>query len=340
MAELATYLKHPAFAGHFFADEPKCSYNWKGEVDGGEIKELITAYSKFYSAFPQGDAYINLLPKTSSEFLTKALYESYVKYYMNNFALGENGTGFISYDHYPLHESGITSTHLWNLEYVAGLCRDNNLEFRTYIYSSETGDDGRDIRAIETVNDVYFQIYSALCYGVKEIVYYRINAEEIKDDSIGDATIGQNSLATGKAYAGAKQVNNEVHAFDAAYNNFKWQSASKVGTLSNQSGLSSMVDVGKFGTLAKAEGSHVLIGNFVDADGDYLYGANYAYMVMNYANTDGATRSTDKITLTFNETPTRALVYQGGKAKVITLDSNKMTLDLQLGEGAFVIPLN
>jgi hypothetical protein len=101
-----------------------------------------------------------------------------------------------------------------------------------------------------------------------------------------------------------------------------------------------MVDVGKFGTLAGAEGSHVLIGNFVDADGDYLYGANYAYMVMNYADTDGATSNTDKVTLTFNGTPTRALIYQGGKAKVVTLNSNKMALDLQLGEGAFVIPLN
>ena len=63
-------------------------------------------------------------------------------------------------------------------------------------------------------------------------------------------------------------------------------------------------------------------------------------MVMNYADTDGATSNTDKVTLTFNGTPTRALIYQGGKAKVVTLESNKLSLDLQLGEGAFVIPLN
>ena len=62
-------------------------------------------------------------------------------------------------------------------------------------------------------------------------------------------------------------------------------------------------------------------------------------MVMNYGNTDNASATTTAVTLTFNGTPTRVLVYQGGVPTVVSLNSNKLTLNLMLGEGAFVIPL-
>ena len=82
----------------------------------------------------------------------------------------------------------------------------------------------------------------------------------------------------------------------------------------------------------------VLVGNFDDADGRYTYGAANAYMVVNYGNT-GNSQAESSITMTFNGTPTRAFVYENGVAQVYTLTGNALTLNLQLGEGAFVIPL-
>jgi hypothetical protein len=61
-------------------------------------------------------------------------------------------------------------------------------------------------------------------------------------------------------------------------------------------------------------------------------------MVVNYGDTNGATTAKTAVNITFNGTPNKALVYQGGKATVVTLSSNVLTLNLMLGEGAFVIP--
>ena len=80
-----------------------------------------------------------------------------------------------------------------------------------------------------------------------------------------------------------------------------------------------------------------MVGNFDDADGKYTYGARYGYMVVNYGDPQNGTAS--GITLTFNGTPTRVLVYENGKARVVTLASNAFVLNLEVGEGAFVIPL-
>ena len=45
------------------------------------------------------------------------------------------------------------------------------------------------------------------------------------------------------------------------------------------------------------------------------------------------------MTFTFNG-KNRALVYENGKPTVYQLSSGKLTLNLQVGEGAFIIPLN
>ena len=141
------------------------------------------------------------------------------------------------------------------------------------------------------------------------------------------------------AYNLAKQVNNEVAAFSNAYMNFTWKSASVFGatgiTQFNQ--LESKASA--YGVLSSVSSSaSVLVGNFDDADGRYTYGAANAYMVVNYGNT-GNSQAESSITMTFNGTPTRALVYENGVAQVYTLTGNALTLNLQLGEGAFVIPL-
>ena len=118
--------------------------------------------------------------------------------------------------------------------------------------------------------------------------------------------------------------------------NFTWKSASYFGASSNQQGLTS---AGVYGSISAVSSSaSVVVGNFDDADEDYMYGAANAYMVVNYGDPSNGTTASD-IAITFNGTPTRALVYENGVARVVTLSSNVLTLSLEVGEGAFVIPL-
>lgn len=337
MAALAQYLDHPAFAGHFLGDEPTKN----------ELSEMATAYAKYKAFFPNGDGFVNLLPNTATLLTNEGTYKNYINTFKDSIAIGTNGTGFISYDMYPLKTSGIENQHLWNLEYVATVCRDNKLEFRTYIKASESGDSKRSLRATQSINDLYLQIYSALCYGAKEIIYYQFTDQNAVEGSAGDGVINGSTLDTSApVYGFAKTVNNEIHAFDAAYNNFTWKSASvfhKSSSTWTQLSQFKNIDnnAGVYGYIASVDSTNkanVLIGNFDDADGNYSYGAKHAYMVQNYGNT-GSSQAESSIAITFNGTPTRALVYENGVARVVTLTNNVLTLNLELGEGAFVIPL-
>ncbi len=340
-AELATYTLSQALAGHFLADEPS---HTSPTFTQTELEELVNAYKAYKAAFPDGEAFINLYPNTSTLLSGDSTYNTYIDYYIKNIALdkdGVKGTGYVSFDHYPLKNSEVTSKHLRNLELVAEKCRDNGLELRTYIKSSESGDSQRSLRATQSINDLYMQIYSALAYGSKEIIYYQFTDHTIEDGTAGDAVMNGTSLAVNDVYNWAKRANNEVRMFGTAYMNFTWQSASVFGKtdITQFKNLKSKASV--YGYISSVDSdASVLVGNFArKTTTAEQYGDNYAYMVVNYGNTDGATSARTAVNITFNGTPTRALVYQQGKPTVVALSSNVLTLNLQIGEGAFVIPL-
>ena len=73
-----------------------------------------------------------------------------------------------------------------------------------------------------------------------------------------------------------------------------------------------------------------LIGEFVDKDG------NYGYMTVNY--TEPSNHKLDYVTYTFPEEVRAALVYQNGEAQVYQLEAGQLTLRIESGGAAFVIP--
>lgn len=351
LKDSATYTLSNAFAGHYFADEP--TYATKGNaISGykfdsskGEIVELVNAYKAYKAAFPESEVFINLLPldEAANSWFSSGTepYQGYVDYYIEN--IGKE-LGYVSFDHYPLAynegDGGITEYHLFNFEYVATKCKEAGIELRFYLKASDTGAESYNKRATQSINDLYMQIYSGLAYGAKEIVYYQFTDHTKTDGTIGDAVVSGTSLATGNVYNWAKKANNEVHAFGTAYMNFTWQSTSVFGS-TNFTQFNKLTNkASAYGYISSVSSSaHVLIGNFARNTGvSEQNGDDYAYMVVNYGDTNGATTAKTAVNITFNGTPKKALVYQGGTASVVTLSSNVLTLNLMLGEGAFVIP--
>ncbi len=346
LKDSATYTLSNAFAGHYFADEP--TYETTGNVvsghtfdsSKGEIVELVNAYKAYKKAFPEGEAFINLLPldKVANSLFGDgtAPYQGYVDYYIEN--IGKD-LGYVSFDHYPLaYDGGITDYHLFNFEYVATKCKAANIELRFYIKASNTGNEKYYKRATTSINDLYMQIYSGLAYGAKEIIYYQFTDHKTTDGTAGDAVMNGTSLAVNDVYNWAKQANNEVRMFGTAYMNFTWQSASVFGktSITQFNNLKSKASAYGYISSVTSDAS-VLVGNFArNANVGEQNGDKYAYMVVNYGNTNSAT--TAEVKITFNGTPKKALVYQGGKASVVTLSNNVLTLNLMIGEGAFVIP--
>ena len=73
-----------------------------------------------------------------------------------------------------------------------------------------------------------------------------------------------------------------------------------------------------------------IIGQFEDKDG------RSGLMLVNI--NDPLDKITDTVSFTF-ENANRAMVYVGGKRKIYEVKDNKLTLDIGVGEGIFVIPL-
>ena len=337
--EGTTYYESEAYGGNFAADEPALpTKNSDGTWDYGELEQLYWQVKLYQELMAEkgvdAKAYVNLLPYESMTGQPRERYEKMLEYYSKN--IGPL-LGYISYDQYPLNESGVNATHLLNLEIVAQYCKAYDLELHTFLWA-KTQEVGH--RAITSANDLRFQAYSNLAFGSTNIAYYTYTNHytigEGSNNSLIDFRTGQRS----KAYYWAKEVNNEIHAFEDAYRHFTWESVM-------------YKDVGAYNVslrlLEKAVESHsrltqfsstadILIGNFKDEDGEMS--ATDGFMVVNYTDPITVAENTvDTVNLAFANA-THALVYQQGGYVVKKLENGNTTISLQPGEGAFVIPFS
>lgn len=94
--------------------------------------------------------------------------------------------------------------------------------------------------------------------------------------------------------------------------------------------LEQPLSVERLSGVEKAESDEdVIIGHMKDKDG------NSGFMIVNYNDSTYEKRAS--IQLTFKDF-TQALVYRGGKKQTVDLKNHRLTVDLDVGEGVFVIP--
>ena len=153
-------------------------------------------------------------------------------------------------------------------------------------------------------------------------------------DSLIDCQTGERT----KAYYWAKEVNNEIHSFEKAYLNFKWEGSMyyDAGMKNKQFSLLE-TSISTHQRLLRVEGNtDVLVGVFTDEDG--INGATDGFVVMNYSDPYYSNKGeTDNVVLTF-EDATHVLVYKDGKQYIAELTDGKLSMYLEAGEGVFVVP--
>ena len=336
------YIDTLGFAGNFAADEPALPELINGEWYYGELEQIyyqLTIYNKYLSLNSKvgGEAYVNLLPYGYVYAPLRESYDAMLDYYFKNLA---PILGYVCYDQYPLMLSGmayISQTHLLNLEIMANYCKEYDVELRSFVWAKTTA---TGHRALICANDLRFQVYANLAFGAKEIPYYTYfnyyAPGENKGDSLIDCYTGERT----KSYYWAKEVNNEVHSFEKALLNFKWEGSMYFDEGAQSSQLSiletSMTSHRRLKNIYAD--TDVLVGVFSDEDGKN--GATDGFIVLNYADPYYATTGdTQNVVLTFDNA-THALVYKDGKQYIAELSNNKLSLYLEAGEGVFVVPFN
>ena len=330
LASTQQVVNHVSYAGHHLWDEPTIQ----------EMEQLVPVVRKYKQLVPNGDSFFNLLPCYASAaqlgITIGQNYQDYVEYYCENIG---NQLGYVCYDYYPYKDgtytTSVDSMYLYNFELVAKLAKQYNLDFRMYIQANRAF--GQSSRDVEGTYDLLQQMYCALAYGCKYIIYF------VYGYGSNDTDYVDTNLNPTQKYQYAKAANEEIHKLEDVMFNFDWEKTIVMNRDPDRpnKGFEWVDDM--YATHDRITNWTVtrdtLAGCFKDAEGrDGFMFVNYEDpgKVLNRDGTPGEDIS-DTVSVTFKNAK-KILVYEHGERKIV--DGNTYNFVLGAGEGQFVIPLN
>lgn len=347
-----SYLTSSAYAGHFAADEP----TYKGQ-DLTAVKYQTNYYNAQMSNLGvKGEMLVNLFGAfydKDNGFLGIGdfTYADYISKYLTN---GGKDLKYISWDNYPFIDSSKEteegaaaahmSTYLYNYEYLAGIAKTNNMELRNVVQSMG---DGTGVRELTGPDDLRFQIYSGLAFGVKEFTYYQYSNSSTRNDGTKGFLYEYSTQETTTTYDWAKEVNNEVHAIEGALDEYQWSKSYVVDNGATNEMIAGMTSAVKTnGTkITMSTSGDILASEFTAEQDDNINTSAYMFVNVEYNNASGSTKIVDgsvkkDVTVTFPSGTTALSIYQGGEQKIVPISGTSYTFSIGGGEGVFVIPLS
>lgn len=341
---VSTLSTYKMFKGFSFKDEPKVEY-----------AQTFKAYKDYLlSLKPDSKFFVSYLPIYGSPYVSvttnfenaNEVYSEYVDKFLE-------AMGSFTYDYYPLRVDATRKTNFimdtWyeNLKIVAeNAKKHNNAPIGLTIQSSSFGKPGEQdtsthARTITTKEDVGFQVYSGLAYGVKEFGYFTYwqhwGTPDLQVETFYDAMVmppetnGGAGVKTDTYYA-VQAMNKELDKFDHVMLNFNWQGTMAVAP----EGKTKSVLLSKIGDYKNERIKEVsvseetIIGCLKDGKGFD------GYMIVN--STEPSAKKNDKVTVSFYKA-SKALAYINGEEKTITLKDGSYTFNIGAGKGVFVIPI-
>lgn len=324
-----TYIHSSAYAGNFGRDEP-------GVDQFERLKWQIEIYQEIMEERGvEGEFLLNLLPSYGGlSSYGGVTYNQYIDRYFEELA---PLLGYACYDFYPF-KKGVDGTSQLkysmasNLATMATKCKEGNYQLRTFV---QTGADFTGLRDMTSVGDFRFQVYTNLAFGASYMTYYEYGT--FKSQNEGE--FGLINLQDGTynyTYDMVKTVNNEVHAFEDAFLNFKWDNVMCFSSLPagkiNPKFKEVPYSLKEHPRIAKVDIERdALMGTFKDAEG------RDAFMLVNY--NDPYFNENNEVTIQFKDAKA-LLMYRFGKQEVVPLKKDgSYTFKLYPGEGRFIIPL-
>ncbi len=312
------YIDHPAFAGHCVWDEPAST----------DFEALAEKKALWDSVMGDKTFFVNLFPGWAGNALGGSF-----KYYVETY-LQTVKPEVLCFDHYPLMLDSNGNTVLRDsffsdMDICSYYAKEAGIPFWFTLLTS------KHLTYVEpSVEELRWQMAVGQAYGVEGLVHY-IYASHDPDYT---CPIDWNSQKPTELYNSMAEANGEVAAWDHIYMNYDWQGTATVGGSNNTMGNISFqlcqyaVDpTQNTGITAIESTEDLLCGIFRDA------GGNAAYMLTNATNPAEEKDTTVKLTLDKNYKG--VLVIDCGDQKTMVLEKNTAIIDVESGEGVFVIPL-
>ena len=325
------YYEYDSYMGNLIADEP-------GSDSFGTMALIADRY---HTAFPDKLCYYNLLPMYANAAQLKYganaaaidyydsdpdLYRKYVEAYARAVA-----DEYICVDIYPLgsdrpNVKAVTYTdYMKNMDIFATVCREYDRDFWLYIQSFNFSDSST-WRA--DYNDVRFQMYVGLAFGVKTFIYFTFESYNT-DDALLDNTGKPTAL-----YYDAQKANREIVALSDDYMQYKNLGAFNMNCNKGMYRYARFDNqYTDFDILKEIKSDDALLfGCFEKEEGE-----GYAFSVVNLI--DGVDRDrSEPATLTFTlEGEHTVSTWIKGEKVTLTPVNGAYTLQLDVAEGAFVI---
>ncbi len=298
--------------------------------------KLIDDFKKVY---PNAHYIVNLTPKyASASYYGFDTYDELVGYYTDNI-MNKFDNKIISVDYYPFsNEEHPTyprrNDWLISLEVIAKVAKEYNAQMAVIMQSSTGLEFAKELAEA----DMRLQANIALCFGADILEYY-LYAVPLEDEVRYNHCILNRDNTPSQLYYHVQKVNKEVQSYSNVILSYDWDSAIAV----NPVGFSGNKDVSVMMRNELKDAKHyekaisstdLVISRFTSEK----YGE--AYMLVNYAQ-----KGIDNniATVTFKDC-SKIAVYGGngfdGTPQIVELDEeNKYRVELEYGEGVFVVPM-
>ncbi len=192
---------HPALAGYFLTDEPSAA----------SFAELARWVRRMKEADPDHYSYINLFPNyATAEQLGVPTYARYVEEFLTTVPVQ-----FLSFDHYPVVQSGAQATlrTQWyeNLELASVAARRAHVPLWAFVLSTRHFN-----YPTPTLAHLRVQAFSDLAYGAQTIEYFTYWQVGGNQPPFSDAPVGLDGKPT-VVYDRVKQVNQEIRGLSGVF---------------------------------------------------------------------------------------------------------------------------
>lgn len=201
----------PAVAGYFLRDEP-------GADDFADLHEWA---ERIRTVDDSRMLYLNLHPTYAPDgYLNVDTYEEYVRRFCDEVPLG-----WMSFDHYPVLDSGIRPDFYHNLEVVSSNARRKRIPFWAFVLSTAHGQ-----YPIATYESMSLQAYTDLAYGAQGIEYFTFQPGQLRSLSFHHAPIEADGSKT-PTFDLVKRLNSEIQALTPVFLGAEIDDVSHLGEL-------------------------------------------------------------------------------------------------------------
>ncbi len=326
------FRDYPAVKGFFTVDEP--TY--------GQLLDIEDRYLKWFNEnYGDGDYefWNNLFGRFNTnwrkdEYLSKT-YDDYAGLYLSTLEKANATNKHFSIDYYTLRKTDggiyMSDTNLMTHADAAIRAKNAGVNFSAYVQAFGGYADDTSYREPTTYAEIDWGVNNLLCFGAKTLQFFCYR--EYKADKLsGMLTEG----VPNDRYYWVQQSVANLRKWEHVYLNFKWDHIyTNVGTGSRDAINPAFEYVRSIekpitGVTAVKSKYDITMNEFTDGEG------NKAFMLCNYD--EPKLERKNKVTVTMQDAD-GVLYYRNGEPTTALLEKGKFEIELNAGEGVFVIPL-